>query len=189
MKTQTREEWLQLGVVELAKKVFKPADLTVPTDAKVSCSWPGGGSARKRIGECWSREASGAKVNEMFISPTIEDPVRALDVLAHEVIHAIDDCKNGHKAPFTRMMKAIGLEGKPTATAAGEDLTKRLNEVVKVLGPYPHRKLDMSGRKKAGTRLIKCECPTCGYTVRTTAKWLEVGTPICPEDNISMVTA
>jgi hypothetical protein len=26
----------------------------------------------------------------------------------------------------------------------------------------------------------KCECTQCGYLVRTTARWLEVGPPICP---------
>ena len=35
--------------------------------------------------------------------------------------------------------------------------------------------------KKQTTRLIKVFCPDpgCGYTVRTTAKWLAVGTPTC----------
>jgi hypothetical protein len=42
-------------------------------------------------------------------------------------------------------------------------------------------------RKKQGTRLIKCECPECGYIARVTAKWLdEAGAPICPTDQISM---
>lgn len=34
--------------------------------------------------------------------------------------------------------------------------------------------------KKQTTRLKKCECRECGYTVRVTAKWLEVGAPHCP---------
>jgi len=29
--------------------------------------------------------------------------------------------------------------------------------------------------------MLKCECQTCGYTVRTTRKWLEtVGASLCP---------
>lgn len=35
--------------------------------------------------------------------------------------------------------------------------------------------------KKQTTRLIKCVCGECGYTVRTTQKWLDVGAPHCPE--------
>jgi hypothetical protein len=34
--------------------------------------------------------------------------------------------------------------------------------------------------KKQSTRMVKCECPDCGYIVRTTRKWLEEGAPICP---------
>jgi hypothetical protein len=33
---------------------------------------------------------------------------------------------------------------------------------------------------KPGSRLLKCECPACGYTIRTTQKWLDIGTPTCP---------
>jgi peptide subunit release factor 1 (eRF1) len=29
--------------------------------------------------------------------------------------------------------------------------------------------------------MLKCECGTCGYTVRTARKWLEqAGAPLCP---------
>jgi hypothetical protein len=34
---------------------------------------------------------------------------------------------------------------------------------------------------KQSTRLKKCICSECGYTVRVTQKWLEVGAPHCPE--------
>jgi hypothetical protein len=42
-----------------------------------------------------------------------------------------------------------------------------------------------SGPSKQTTRMIKVacvdpECPTVGYTVRTTRKWLELGHPLCP---------
>lgn len=30
------------------------------------------------------------------------------------------------------------------------------------------------------TRLRKCECPECGYTIRVTRRWLAVGLPGCP---------
>lgn len=41
---------------------------------------------------------------------------------------------------------------------------------------------DESSRpKKQTTRLLKVECGQCGYTVRLTRKWLDVGPPGCPE--------
>ena len=33
----------------------------------------------------------------------------------------------------------------------------------------------------SGSRLVKCTCGKCGYTVRTTGKWLAIGNPKCPE--------
>ena len=189
VKFETREQWLQAGVAILNAKVFRSADLTAPKDAKVCCSWPGGGSRQKTIGECWSRSASKAKVNEMFISPRLDNPTEALAVLAHEMIHAIDDCKNGHKAPFRKMATAIGLEGKMKATVAGEALQAQLVTIAGELGDYPHSALSTAGRKKQSTRLIKCTCPECGYVARVAQKWIDVGAPVCPEDNISMEVA
>lgn len=40
---------------------------------------------------------------------------------------------------------------------------------------------DESSRpKKQTTRLLKAECGQCGYTVRLTKRWLDVGPPGCP---------
>ena len=59
--------------------------------------------------------------------------------------------------------------------------------MIDALGDYPHATLmARSGTKKQSTRLIKCQCLDCGSTVRTTRKYLEFGTPICPLDEITM---
>jgi hypothetical protein len=101
-------------------------------------------------------------------------------VLAHELCHAADNCRNGHKAAFRKIALRIGLQGKMTATEAGPELAERLNALCKEIGPYPHASLDRSKQPKQGTRMLKLECPECGYTARTTAKWLATGVPTCP---------
>lgn len=186
MPITTREAWLVASLPLLQALVFSPAGLTIPSDVKVSCSWPGGGSARKRIGECWPRAFSAAKVNEIFISPAIDRPVQALDILVHELIHAIDDCKNGHRAPFKRMASLVGLEGKATATVCGPALRESLESIVGALGAYPHAKLNLAGRKKQTTRNLKCMCQNedCSAVWRMTAQWInaakERGGLSCP---------
>lgn len=35
-------------------------------------------------------------------------------------------------------------------------------------------------RKKQRARLLKAVCGRCGYTVRVTRKWIDVGPPPCP---------
>lgn len=37
-----------------------------------------------------------------------------------------------------------------------------------------------NAKKKQSTRLVKAACGECGYTVRVTRRWLEVGAPHCP---------
>ena len=79
----TREEWLNAGLTNLRPWFRDRAGVEIPSDTRVSVGFPGGGSARKRIGECWARRMSKDNVNEIFINPTLSDPVQMLDVLAH----------------------------------------------------------------------------------------------------------
>jgi hypothetical protein len=178
---ETREEWLTAALQPIARHIADKANETMPDNVKASCGFPGGGSARKRIGECWSTQSSAIKASEIFISPVMSDPVRILDVLLHEAIHATVGVEHGHKAPFKRVAVACGLTGKMTATVAGPELETVLQDIAVELGPYPHGALSLSDRKKQKTRLVKCECMLCGYIVRTTSKWIEsAGAPLCP---------
>ena len=176
----TREEWLNAALAALRPWFKSRADVEIPTDARVSVGFPGGGSARKRIGECWARKVSKDGVNEIFISPVLQDPARMLDVLAHEIVHAVDDCASGHKGEFKRIAKDVGLEGKMTATHAGAELKAELDRIIATLPALTHGALDLSTRKKQPTRLVKLECDCCGMILRTTAKWIEqTGNPTC----------
>lgn len=176
---ETREAWLNAAIEALRPLFTQLAAVDLPAEVRVSCGFPGGGSARKRIGECWPTKASDG-VAQVFVSPVLDDPIQVLGTLVHELIHAWDDCKNGHKRPFSRVARAMGLEGKMTATTVGDELRAVLAEIAGELGPYPHAALDLGLRvKKQSTRMLKVECPACGYTLRTTAKWLEVGVPTC----------
>jgi hypothetical protein len=161
LRTITREQWLRHATHHLTTR-FSKAGLTVPR-VRVSCSWPGGGSAYRRIGECWPREASKAGVNEIFISPKIDDGARAVSILAHEICHAIDDCQHGHKGPFAAIGRTAGLEGKPTQMELTPDVAGALNQVlIAAYGPYPHHALDLSCQKRQRSRMIRCTCSECG---------------------------
>jgi hypothetical protein len=93
--------------------------------------------------------------------------------------------EHGHKKPFRRVAVALGLEGKTTETNAGEALQGRLRVLTGKIGDYPHAKLTFKKRKTQSTRMLKVLCPdpACGYQVRTTRKWIEIGTPTCPCGN------
>jgi hypothetical protein len=179
LKTLTREEWLQAGINGL-KMMFAEIGETIP-EVYVSVGYPKGARGKgKAIGQCHPSTLSGDEKAHVFIHPCLTDSVEVLAVLAHEMIHALDNCESGHKGRFAKVAKAFGLEGKMTATVAGADLLERLNVLIVMLGEYPHALLKESGKKQS-TRMIKCECQWCGYIVRTSQKWIdELGAPICP---------
>ena len=51
------------------------------------------------------------KINYIFISPSLDDPVEVLDTLVHELAHAVDDCEHKHGKEFAEIAKLVGLEG------------------------------------------------------------------------------
>lgn len=180
-----REQWLQTAVDKLTP-IFRDAGFTVP-ELRVSCGFPskGGLATKKRvIGECWDGLCAEDGKPQLFISPMLaapETPGGVLATLVHEMVHATIGCKAKHGPKFKAAMKKLGLEGKPTATVAGTELLAKLAALVTELGPYPHSELKMvKERKVQTTRMHKCSCPECDYTIRLAKKWIEVGIPVCP---------
>ena len=163
----TRESWLLAAIAEL-RPLFTAANLKVPSKVKVSCGFPGNGSRVKKIGECWVDKA------EIFVSPLLAEENRVLDVLVHELIHASLPPATIHKRPFKDAMKAIGLEGKATATTATAELVAKFKPIIKTIGTYPHTALVLNGHgKKQTTRLLKMSCSGCEFVVRVTQKWID----------------
>jgi len=173
----TRENWLIMATDKLNDGVFKQHGYEVPKDVKVSCGFPasGGrtGAKHQAIGTCHNRASSKAGVNEVYISPTQDDSIRVLDVLTHELIHAIDDCEHGHKGLFRTIAVDVGLEGKMTSTHAGKELTAKLEKIVQELGEYPHAEVSTANKKKQGTRNIKVECSSCGFGWRASQTMID----------------
>jgi hypothetical protein len=146
------------------------------------------------MGECWDKAASGDKTFEIMLRPDLDDPQLIAAILAHELVHAAVGIKAGHGPAFRKVALAIGLEGKMKSTTAGAALAAKLAAMLKSVGPLPHAKLSFDGLttrpKKQTSRLIKCECSTCGYVVRTARKWIEEkGAPICPTRGHGQMTA
>lgn len=181
----TREAWL-MTAIESMRPMFEAIERELPETIRVSTGWTK--RARKgSVGWTWISGAAEDKVNNVFISPEIADSVTVLRILLHELIHVADDCKNGHTGDFKVMWKALGFTGKATECTAGEELNDQLEALTILLGDYPHAKMltDADGGKgtmpkKQGTRMIKVVCDCCGYTVRTTQKWIDAGLPNCP---------
>jgi hypothetical protein len=178
----TREQWLEAAITAL-RSDFVAQGATIPSTVKVSVGWPLGkrGGKCQTIGQAFSANCSARGYNETFISPAINDSTIVLSTLVHELVHHVVGVEQGHNATFGALARKLGLEGKLTATTAGAALQARLNALAQELGEYPHASMSYAEitKKKQSTRLLKVACPACGYTVRVTAKWTEIGLPTC----------
>lgn len=181
----TREDWLT-QLTDKLRPVFEGAGFPLPDKIRTSCGFPSKGalaSKKRRIGEAWSDAASEDKTFETFVSPMLSDALEVAAVQVHELCHCAVGVEKKHRGPFPKCARAVGLEGNMPATVAGDDLKSTLQVFIDEIGEYPHAKLVYSSApKKQGTRMILVKCPEvmCGYQVRTTRKWLDVGLPVCP---------
>lgn len=182
---QTRQEWLDRGILLLMKE-FKAEGLKLPKyRATIGLPSSGGFSQKKRtIGQCFYPECSTDGTTELMISPTRDKPLEILETTAHEMCHGTLGAGFGHGPFFRKLATSIGLIGQMRNTEPGPVFIKRTKHILKTLGAYPHKKLDVEiGRKKQSTRMIKvtCQADTCGMIFRTSNKWVErAASFLCP---------
>lgn len=188
-----RHDWLEKAT-RICAGLIEAHGPSIPKDIRVSIGFPKGSRGKHSIGQCWAGSASADGHAEIFLSPELglstidasearKATIDVLGVLAHELVHATVGVAAGHKGPFKKLATAIGLEGKMTATVPSAAFAVWAEPALMLLGTFPMGKLSQSGKGKQSTRLLKCECPGCGYVARVTAKWIsQAGAPICPID-------
>jgi len=187
--SSNRESWLN-ALIYYLKPWFAAAGTPIAAPVRVAIGFPSTGSRGRRIGECWDITASADHTHEILIRPDLADPAEVAAVLVHELCHVAAGIPAGHGPAFRTVATALGLTGKMTATTAGDALTLRLAPILAQLGPLPHASLGLgnsTGPKKQSARLLKASCSACGYTVRVTRKWAEVGAPHCPHHGAMVV--
>jgi len=163
----TQQTWLREAYSVLRAELIMDA----PDVDKVVLSYgfPSRGARTKTAGEChYSYNPNVAAQggvqgysNAIFIHPREwVGPVEVLTILVHEMAHAArPGC--GHKGEFVKLIRKIGLEGKPTATVAGSVLAEYLTTLTGRLDKFPAAPIWPHAVKRVGSRLRLwvCECP------------------------------
>jgi hypothetical protein len=181
VEAETREAWLN-AFVDAARPHFEAAGSPIPLNVRVSIGFTSTGHKGSSIGECWSNEASDDNHYEIFISPTNQTDSRIADILTHELCHAALGMAAGHGKAFKALATGLGLEGKMTATTAGEGWYSWAAPILEHLGPMPYAAIKdgmTPPRKKKKTYLLKVECDACGWLARVTASHCHDGMA-CP---------
>lgn len=193
MKHDTREAWLN-DITQHLSPQFERLGAPLPTKVRIAIGFTSNGKRSRAIGECWDHRCSLDGHFEILIRPDLaesEMPLQIAAILAHELVHAAVGIPAGHGPAFRRVAKGLGLVGKMTATVPGPAFEALLAPMLAEAGPLPHARLRTSAfaargpvlttaPKKQLSRQIKCTCQACGYTARTSRKWLEQGAPHCP---------
>lgn len=183
----TREQWLRLVLEWTGQNVFGCGDApSQPDTVRASVGWPSAGGLGKKkrvIGQCWAFECSEGKYSEIFISPYLSSAQEVVETLIHEVCHAAVGVEAKHKGAFVQAAKAVGFTKPWTSTPATEELKNKIGHFLEEVPAYPHAKLDAKlvggPTKPQKNRHLKLVCPNCGYTIRSTAQWIEIGMPTC----------
>lgn len=172
----TREAWLTDAAGELAPLINAAGG--IPSAAqRIACGFPSTYRRSGALGETFRPGDSADSTVEILVSPTLSDPEAVLAVLLRQLVEAIA----GVPAHKSAVYAALDMrpEKPRDIPAAGERLRNTLHGIAAALGAYPHAALSLADRPKAATRLLKAVCPTCGYTIRLTAKWTAKGMPVC----------
>lgn len=206
MAAANRETWLY-SLADLMAPRFQEIGFPIPK-FRVAIGWPSAGKDAPVTGECWDKRVSGDAHFEIFLNPGRDDAMAVACTFAHELVHASVGLEHGHKGDFATAALALGFKRPLTTAQQPETLKVWLAPLLAQVGPIPHAAITYSRGgpvrvkgtaagivpdepanddapvntrpPKQSTRLMKCECRECGYTVRVTRKWLEVGPPHCP---------
>jgi hypothetical protein len=134
------EEWLDHAVSAL-RSYFAQFGHLVPI-VEVSCGHGIDGYSPKRKvntdGICLSKRYSKAHINQIYISPKYTEPLDVLNILAHELIHAVDDCFSMHGPTFKEIALDLGMTDSGDLFYDGNDkILEIFSRIALPLGRYP----------------------------------------------------
>lgn len=182
----TSEEWLTHAVNAL-RPHFAMAGYEIRA-VRATVGWTSAGSHGSRIGECWATRACSDGVNTIFINTNLVNSMHILDVLVHELVHAVDDCQHKHSREFARIAKKVGLKGPPWRSASADvPLLQLLHSIALDLGHHPYGVIYPPAPAYREMNSGRVVCPQCGFTCRTLASWRSVGHPLCPTHKVPLL--
>lgn len=134
-RTGNREQWLT-NVAVLLRPWFARCGYEMPLRIRLGV---GALSASRRVlGACHTfQDRDGFR--HITISPFIDDPILVAGVLIHELIHAVLPEQDNHGPSFAAVAQSLGLQHPVTRVSPTPELHAHICEVVRRVGPYPHK--------------------------------------------------
>ncbi|WP_208531258.1 hypothetical protein [Pseudomonas aeruginosa] len=134
-----REAWLNAMAERMSPRFL---ELGAPLQPyRISIGFTSAGQRGNVGAEVWHSSASADGTYEILISPGTDDSMQVSAYLAHELCHIAAGIKEGHKGPFVKLMKAIGMTGPFTCSVPTRQFEEWVKPFIDELGPLPHGKL------------------------------------------------
>lgn len=178
-----REDWL-IAMASAMEDKFNSCDYYYPSNLQISTGF---GTSMKALGQCIYDENA---IN-ILINPKKWYSMDVAEVLCHELIHACvyeKHKKGGHGVLFKDLCRSLGL--RPTRfTGATPEFIRWVRPLIDKLGPYPHKKINVSKvkkRKQASLKIVRC--PDHDYWVRVDTQLLNLARVKCPICEKEMLT-
>ena len=185
IKKISPDEWTEKAV-DFFRDDYKRAGYDIP-EYYISWGFTSAGSRTTRVaGQAFHPRCSEDKTAHIFLNPTYGkgDEEKLLNIILHEIAHVTVGNEHGHKGPFIKVCKELGMKSPWTATRWTDEGLEKSKLVIASIGDFPRARFIKPKTKKQSTRLLKAICPEtygeCGYTVRLSKKWAEQGLPDCP---------
>jgi hypothetical protein len=148
IKHKYAEAWLD-EACQLISEGFKQRGYEVPKVRVLFGFTTSGHDNRKSIGnhlgECLSKKWTEDETIVITVTPLAERTIDALSVLAHELVHAIDNCQNDHGGDFLNLAKALGFDviefNKKKEIVLSKLLHEEFSAYEQILGRFPLLKL------------------------------------------------
>lgn len=174
----TREEWLTAALALVRAAVPGIGNQRI----RITCGFPSTYTRSGTLAECWPDNASKDGTWEVMISPTVALPVEVFVLVASQALHTVPGGASRTSNSYRTACMELGLAPTDEAWKAlqgTEDFWALFGTALEDLGPYPHAEVMAAQKKTQSTRMLKLTCPLCGYTLRTSAKWIATGLPVC----------
>lgn len=199
----TREQWLNQCISMMLDEISILWEIRSDLKIRVSVGHPPG-SKGGVIGVCHPMNDSKDGHNEIFINPILDNSKVVLTVVLHEVLHAVVDCKGGHRGEFAKLARLMGFIGRSLTKMNTRELETELSpkrlaclaEYIDLLGPIPHQSLEGNSLPKQTNRQRKVYCSDqtedCGFAFRTSVMQINkilnnFGSITCPNCGDDMI--
>ena len=156
--TRDREGWLRAAADEFRRWILQVSGITVP-DCRISMGYGGVNYEKKVRGVCWHKTCDAAGLNQIFITPTVDDTATILAILLHELVHAalnaVDDPEwNHHGGKFAEYAMRMGLCAPFTTATPDVPTLAQFMVIAAELGEFPHAALKVPDRAEIKRELV-----------------------------------